>query len=116
MPSAPESTKIDVRGDEGTIETAASRAVSVTFFEDRAEVVRQAAVMLLRGSQWIALAGVSPFVDERTVAARVAMGSATVNAARVRWRAHAEAALGREDVERLQAEEKGARAARRARK
>ncbi len=109
MPSAPESTKIDVRGDEGTIETAASRAVSVTFFEDRAEVVRQAAVMLLRGSQWIALAGVSPFVDERTVAARVAKGSATVNAARVRWRAHAEAALGREDVERLQAEEKGAR-------
>jgi uncharacterized protein (TIGR02231 family) len=109
MASAPESTKIDVRGDEGTIEVAASRAVSVTFFEDRAEVVRQAAVMLLRGSQWIALAGVSPFVDERTVAARVAKGSASVNAARVRWRAHREAALGREDVERLHAEEKAAR-------
>lgn len=111
MASAPESTKIEVRGDEGTIEVAASRAVAVTFFEDRAEVVRQAAVMLLRGSQWIAVAGVSPFVDERTVAARVAKGSATVNAARVRWRAHQETALGREEVERLRAEEKAARRA-----
>lgn len=116
MPSAPESVKIDVRaGDE--IAPAESRAVAVTFFEDRAEVVRRAKVMLLRGSQWIAIAGVSPFVDERTVSARARPSGSTeaaaptINAARVRWRAHDETALDRRDVERLETEAKAARRA-----
>jgi uncharacterized protein (TIGR02231 family) len=108
MAFGPMSANIEVRTDGGGPEVAPSRATAVTFFEDRAEVVREAKVMLLRGSQWIALAGVSPFVDERTVAARVASGRATVNAARVRWRAHEEAALGREEIERLRAEERAA--------
>jgi len=86
-----------------------SRATAVTFFEDRAEVVRAAKVKLGRGSQWVALAGVSPFVDERTVVARIAAGHATVNAARVRWRMHDEAALGREEASSLRAEEQAAR-------
>ena len=109
MQSAPESTKIEVRGVDHAQEMVPSRAVTVTFFEDRAEVARRAKVMLLRGSQWIAIAGVSPFVDERTVSARVIAGAARVNAARVTWRAHSEAALGREDIERVTAEEKAAR-------
>ncbi len=92
--------------------TVASRATAVTFFEDRAEVVRSAKVVLGRGPSWIALAGVSPFVDERTVTAKVAGGAgssgeprARVHAARVRWLVHEEAALGREEIERLRAEE-----------
>jgi uncharacterized protein (TIGR02231 family) len=88
---------------------APSRATSVTFFEDRAEVIRAASVTLGRGSQWIAIAGVSPLVDERTVVARVSAGHAVVNAARVRWHVHGEAAIGREDIERLRAEEQAAR-------
>lgn len=95
-----------------------SRARAVTFFEDRAEVVRSARATLRRGSQWVALDGVSPFADERTVTAKIAGGAssggaprAAVNAARVRWRAHEEAALGREEIERLRAEEAAARRA-----
>lgn len=117
MPNGPESSKIEVSSDE-TITAVPSRATAVTFFEDRAEVVRSAKVMLLRGSQWIALAGVSPFVDERTVAAKARPADpgasadrprVTVHGARVRWRAHDETALDRRDVERLHAEEKAAR-------
>ncbi|MFO0586842.1 MAG: DUF4139 domain-containing protein [Polyangiaceae bacterium] len=104
-------TKIEVRGADGAPEIAASRAVLVTFFEDRAEVSRRAKVMLLRGSQWIAIAGVSPFVDERTATARIVAGDAKVNAARVTWRAHLTTELGREDVERLHAEERSAKSA-----
>lgn len=94
---------------QGGARTVESRATAVTFFEDRAEVVRSAKVVPGRGSSWIALAGVSPFVDERTVTARIAGGRATVHAARVRWRVHQETALGREEIERLHAEEQAAR-------
>ena len=104
-------TKIEVRAADGALEIAQSRAVLVTFFEDRAEVARRAKAILLRGSQWIAVAGVSPFVDERTATARVVSGSAKVNAARVTWRAHLTTELGREDVERLHAEERAAKSA-----
>lgn len=97
--------------DRPEIPFAPSRAIAVTFFEDRAEVVRSATVTLARGSSWIALEGVSPFVDERTVSARVAKGKGSVNAARVRWRVHQEASLGREEIERLRAEEQAARRA-----
>lgn len=94
-----------------------SRATAVTFFEDRAEVVRVAKVVLGRGPSWIALGGVSPFADERTVTARIAGGGAAdggspraaVHAARVRWRVYEETALGREEIERLRAEEQAAR-------
>ena len=96
---------------EAEIDPVPSRAIAVTFFEDRAEVVRSATVKVGRGSSWIALSGVSPFVDERTVSARVAKGGGAVNAARVRWRVHHEAALGREEIDRLRAEEQAARRA-----
>jgi len=90
-----------------------SRALRVTLFEDRAEVTRGARVALAEGSAWVAIGGVSPFVDERSVQARLAPdGDASagvrVLAARVRWRAHLEKELGREQIEALEAEARAA--------
>ncbi|WP_437610357.1 DUF4139 domain-containing protein [Sorangium sp. So ce834] len=89
-----------------------SAARVVTLFEDRAEVVRAARVEVGAGAQWIAIGGVSVFVDERTVQARVAgagaEGAVRVTAARVRWRAHREAALGREAIDALEREQREA--------
>ncbi|MCC6558037.1 MAG: DUF4139 domain-containing protein [Polyangiaceae bacterium] len=85
-----------------------SSARAVTFFEDRAEVVRAAKVNVTPGAQRAAIGGVSAFVDERTVQARVVAGGAEVAAARVRWRAHREAALGREAIEALEREARAA--------
>ncbi|WP_437928164.1 DUF4139 domain-containing protein [Sorangium sp. So ce291] len=90
-----------------------SAARAVTLFEDRAEVVRAARVEVEAGAQWVAIGGVSVFVDERTVQARVAPtagaeGAVRVTAARVRWRAHREAALGREAIDALEREQREA--------
>ncbi|WP_437734650.1 DUF4139 domain-containing protein [Sorangium sp. So ce1335] len=90
-----------------------SAARAVTLFEDRAEVVRTARVEVAAGAQWVAIGGVSVFVDERTVQARVAPaggpgGAVRVTAARVRWRAHREAALGREAIDALERERREA--------
>jgi uncharacterized protein (TIGR02231 family) len=80
-----------------------SRATRVTLFEDRAEVTRVAGARLAEGAAWVAIAGVSPFVDERSVQARVVEGARVISA-RVRWRAHLEKELGREQLEALEAE------------
>ncbi|WP_437279284.1 DUF4139 domain-containing protein [Sorangium sp. So ce375] len=96
-------------GHEGARAPHPSAARAVTLFEDRAEVVRAARVEVEAGAQWIAIGGVSVFVDERTVQARVAGTDAVrVTAARVRWRAHREAALGREAIDALEQEEREA--------
>ena len=85
----------------------------VVLFEDRAEVTRSAEVDLAPGARWVALAGVSPFIDERSVQTRVlrpthgdgaAAEPARVLSARVRWRAHMEKDLGREEIEALLAQ------------
>jgi uncharacterized protein (TIGR02231 family) len=81
-----------------------SRAVRVTLFEDRAEVVRTARAVVTAGAAWVAIAGVSPFVDDRSVQARAVGEAARVLSARVLWRAHREAALGREAIDALEAE------------
>ncbi|WP_437677336.1 DUF4139 domain-containing protein [Sorangium sp. So ce131] len=93
-----------------------SAARVVTLFEDRAEVVRVARVEVGAGAQWVAIGGVSVFVDERTVQARAVVadgaadgaGAVRVTAARVRWRAHREAALGREEIDALEREQREA--------
>ena len=87
-----------------------SRAVRVTLFEDRAEVTRVAEARLAQGTAWVALTGVSPFVDERSVQARLGgeAAGARVISARVRWRAHLEKELGREQLEALEAEARAA--------
>jgi uncharacterized protein (TIGR02231 family) len=99
--------------DEGTRpgETGVSRAVKVTLFEDRAEVVRAAHVEIAAGTSWVSLDGVSPFVDERSVQARLtgeAAEGVKVLSARVRWRTHLERALGREEIDALVQKERAA--------
>jgi uncharacterized protein (TIGR02231 family) len=87
----------------------AGKAVKVTLYEDRAEVTRKARASLVQGAQWVAIAGVTPFVDDRSVQACVAAQGVRVLAARVRRRVTQVAEVGREEVDRLEAEEKRAR-------
>jgi uncharacterized protein (TIGR02231 family) len=97
-----------------------SRPLRVTLFEDRAEVTRAADIDLPAGTGWAAIGGVSPFVDERSVQARLVTetngdgapkGGARVLSARVVRRAHLEKELGRAQIEALEAEAREARAA-----
>jgi uncharacterized protein (TIGR02231 family) len=85
-----------------------SKAVRVTLFEDRAEVVRAARIPVEAGMSWIALGGVSPYIDERTIQARAPAEGFRVHAARVRWIVHYERAVGREALEALEREMKEA--------
>jgi uncharacterized protein (TIGR02231 family) len=83
-----------------------SKATRVTLFEDRAEVTRVAEAALAAGVGRVSVGGVSPFVDERSVQARLTAPAegARVISARVRWRAHQEKELGREQIQALEAE------------
>ncbi|MEP7126167.1 MAG: DUF4139 domain-containing protein, partial [Byssovorax sp.] len=85
-----------------------SRALRVTLFEDRAEVTRAAEVEVAAGAGWIAVGGVSPFVDERSVQIKVAGEGARVISARVRFHTRLEAALGHDEIAALEAEERAA--------
>lgn len=85
-----------------------SKAVRVTLFEDRAEVVRVARAPLEAGMGWVTIGGVSPFVDERTIQAKVQGAGFRVHAARVRWAVHQERAVGREALEALERDVKSA--------
>lgn len=82
----------------------ASRAQRVTFFEDRAEVRRAAIVTVARGRGELWIAGLSPYVDDASLRARVARGAATVLAASVQRRSHRERALSDAELVRLEAE------------
>lgn len=93
------------------IEALPSRAGQVTLFEDRAEVVRIATAQIAAGTGWVAVGGISPFVDERSVQAKIAGSGARVLSARVLFRAHREAALGREAIDELKDEARRARKA-----
>ncbi|MGE0711461.1 MAG: mucoidy inhibitor MuiA family protein [Planctomycetota bacterium] len=96
---------------------APSKAVRVTFFEDRAEVVRRARVRVPAGKSWHTVEGVTPFVDDRSVRVKPD-GAAKLLGARVLRRldavpsqdpetvAAAEAAL-REATARLRAADQG---------
>lgn len=86
-----------------------SLATRVTLFEDRAEVTRTAEVEAASGSGWIAVSGVSPFVDERSVQIKAPGEGVRVLSARVRFHAHLEKALGQEAIEALESEERAAR-------
>lgn len=111
-----------ISGEAPLSEGCASRAVRVTLFEDRAEVVRVAKAYVQAGAAWVRIPGVSAFVDERSVQARIRGEGGEggergergervrVTAARVIWKAHREAALGREAIEALEREAERARA------
>lgn len=88
-----------------------TRATRVTFFEDRAEVVRLAKVPLSAGKSWVRLEGVTPFVDDRSVRARALGSGVTLLGVRVVRRldsvqrgapAEVVTARGREDELRLE--------------
>ncbi|MBK8252773.1 MAG: DUF4139 domain-containing protein [Polyangiaceae bacterium] len=85
-----------------------SRATVVTFFEDRAEVVRCASIKPNQSSFWARIVGVSPFVDERTISAKIVDGKGQVNAARVKWSALQKTSLGRDELDRLESEHRAA--------
>jgi uncharacterized protein (TIGR02231 family) len=103
----------------------ASQAVRVTFFEDRAEVLRRASWRPDRtGRSWVALSGATLFLDDRSLRARVVRpgggagggegdggggAGAEVLGARVRRVLHEEPALGDEAIARLEEEARGAR-------
>ena len=86
-----------------------SRALRVTLFEDRAEVIRGAEVDAVAGASWIAVGGVSPFVDERSVQIKALGDGVRVLSARVRFRTRAEGTLGAEAMTALEVEERAAR-------
>ncbi|HMY15522.1 MAG TPA: DUF4139 domain-containing protein [Polyangium sp.] len=87
----------------------ATRAERVTLFEDRAEVVRRAVLQGTAGVRVEAFAGVSLVVDDGTVQAKVLRGTARVLSVRVVRRMHLEKALGREEIEALEAASRDAR-------
>lgn len=105
------SNELMPRVNEPELQSLPSRAAQVTLFEDRAEVVRTATAQVAAGTGWVAVGGVSPFVDERSVQARIAGSGARVLSARVLFRAHREAALGREAIDALKADGRRARKA-----
>jgi len=92
----------------GTLDAAATRVTRVTLFEDRAEIVRSAKVPVGAGATWVRLAGMTPFLDDRSVQARVEGGAARVSAARVVRRVFHEQTEGHVAREALEA---GVRAA-----
>src|SRR5262249_31585418 len=58
------------------------------------------------GAGWAAIAGVSPYVDERSVQARSLSPQVRVLSTRVVYRAHLERAMGREEIDALEREQR----------
>lgn len=96
------------------LEAVPTRATRVIFFEDRAEVVRAARLSLPEGLSWVALRGVTPYLDDRSIQARVLEGEAKVVSARVRRRTSYETALSTDALRALEQEEAEAEKALRA--
>jgi len=86
-----------------------SRAIRVTLFEDRAEVLRKSSFSAKPGVRVETCGGISLFVDDGTVQAHVVQGSARVLSVRVLRRMHLEKALGRQEIEALEKAEQDAR-------
>ena len=79
----------------------ATRVERVTLFEDRAEVLRRCVFTVKPGANSEVFAGISLFVDDSTVQAKVIRGAARALSVRVLRRAHLEKALGREEIDAL---------------
>jgi uncharacterized protein (TIGR02231 family) len=60
-----------------------ARATAVRLYEDRAEVNRTGTIDLSKGTQWVAVAGVSALLDDKSVQADVRADGARVISARV---------------------------------
>jgi uncharacterized protein (TIGR02231 family) len=82
-----------------------SRAARVTFFEDRAEVQRVASFDAAPGTQWVAIPGISPAMDDRSLQVGIeGPDGVMVLTARVFRRLHTPGALGREARDALAAD------------
>lgn len=88
----------------------ASRPVRVTFFEDRAEVLRSTTVQILTGATQLAIDGLSILTDDSSLQVRVKHGHATVVTASVERRSRFENANTQDEF--LNAAEKHRDAAR----
>lgn len=86
----------------GEERAAESRAVRVTFYEDRAEVVRVAKVRLRKGRSEPWIAGLSLFVDDTSLRVK-SDGAVTVLAASVARRSRKERALSDAELSKLEA-------------
>lgn len=93
----------------GEARAAESRAVRVTFYEDRAEVVRRARVRLQRGRSEPWISGLSLFVDDSSLRVKVDGAAVSVLAASVARRSRKERSLSDADVSRLEATREQAR-------
>lgn len=86
-------------GESSAVE---SRAVRVTFYEDRAEVVRSATVRVRKGRSEPWIAGLSLFVDDASLRVK-GDGAVTVLAASVARRSGKERALSDAELSKLEA-------------
>ncbi len=94
-------------GESAAVE---SRATRVTFFEDRAEVLRTARVRVPKGRSEPWVRGLSLFVDDSSLRVKVITGGATVLTASVARRSRKERALTDDDLAKLEATRDEARA------
>jgi len=85
---------------------------TVTFFEDRAEVVRRARVVVRSGVTLVVLAGPAVVVDDTSVVVRVKQGEARVLDTRVVRTVRREPAASGEQLAKLEQEARAARKAR----
>ena len=90
------------------LQIVASIPKRVTFFEDRAEVVRHASVDISSRPEWVQVTGVTPYLDDSSIQAKVE-APARVLAARVRRRVTLQSDLGREDISAVEEAERRAR-------
>lgn len=84
--------------DETTIQ---SRATEVTFFEDRARVIRTAVTKLSAGNQTIRIGGLTVLVDDASLVVRVLRGDARVLTSRVHRRIRTVPAASEDEIDRL---------------
>jgi uncharacterized protein (TIGR02231 family) len=86
-----------------------SRAAEVTLFEDRAQVVRKAWGTVPAGVHWVAVDGVTAFVDGESLVASVRQGRARVIASRVERRVREIPEASEEEVAAAEADRNAAR-------
>jgi uncharacterized protein (TIGR02231 family) len=81
-----------------------SRATRVTLFEDRAEVVRVATADIPAGTSWLAVAGLSLYVDDSSLVGSTTAEGARVIGARVKRTLREAPAAAPAEIEAIEAE------------
>lgn len=84
----------------------ASRAVRVTLFEDRAEVVRQAQVPVLAGTNTLVIGGVATMVHDPSLSVIVAGGEGRVVSTKILRRVREVAAASAAQIKQIESEQR----------